>query len=75
MFILLGSFLDKFKHICTISTVIILGGFWVEDAFAYIDPGSGSIVFHMIAGALLGVGITLKIYWYKLKEKFSRISK
>jgi hypothetical protein len=39
------------------------------DAYAYIDPGTGSIVFQAIIGALVGVGITLKIYWIKIKEK------
>jgi len=42
----------------------------------YLDPGSGSIIFQAIIGALVGVGITLKIYWYKIKEKLSsKISK
>ena len=45
-------------------------GFFVSDAFAYIDPGSGSLVIQIIIGALVGVGITIKLYWYKLKEKF-----
>ena len=51
-------------------------GFFVSDAFAYIDPGSGSLVIQMIIGALVGVGITIKLYWFKLKEKFfTRTSK
>ncbi len=56
----------------------ILFGFnelFVSDAFAYIDPGSGSLVIQIIVGALVGTGITIKIYWYKLKEKFIRTSK
>lgn len=51
-------------------------GFFVSDAFAYIDPGSGSLVIQLIIGALVGVGITIKLYWYKLKEKlFTKTSK
>ena len=51
-------------------------GFFVSDAFAYIDPGSGSLVIQLIIGALVGVGITIKLYWYKLKEKlFTKRSK
>jgi len=45
-------------------------GLWNQDAYAYIDPGSGSIIIQAIIGALVGVGITVKIYWYKIKEKF-----
>jgi len=51
-------------------------GFLVSDAYAYIDPGSGSLVIQMIIGALVGVGITIKLYWYKIKEKlFTKTSK
>ena len=49
----------------------ISSGFFLSDAYAYIDPGSGSMIIQMIIGALVGVGITIKIYWYKLKEKLS----
>jgi len=45
---------------------------FVSDAYAYLDPGTGSLVIQVIVGALVGVGITIKIYWYKLKEKFTR---
>ena len=48
---------------------------FVSDAFAYLDPGTGSLVLQMIVGVLVGVGISLKIYWYKIKEKFTGISK
>ena len=51
--------------------MIIIGGFYLQDAYAYIDAGSGSVVIQVIIGALVGVGVTLKMYWYKLKEKFS----
>jgi len=41
----------------------------VSDAYAYLDPGAGSIFIQVIIGALAGVGITLKIYWHRIKEK------
>ena len=41
-----------------------------QNAYAYIDPGSGSIIIQALIGTLVGVGITLKIYWYKIREKF-----
>ena len=51
--------------------IFIVSSFFVADAYAYIDPGTGSIVIQAIAGALIGVGITLKIYWYKFKGIFN----
>ena len=38
----------------------------------YLDPGSGSIIIQAVVGALVGVGITLKIYWFKIKEKLMK---
>ena len=59
----------------TILTVLIVSSYFVSDAYAYLDAGTGSVVIQAIIGALVGVGITLKIYWYKLKEKISGVSK
>jgi len=47
----------------------------VFDAYAYVDPGSGSIFIQVIIGALAGAAITLKIYWYKIKEKLTQNKK
>ena len=54
---------------------LFLGESFISKTFGYIDPGSGSLVIQMIVGALVGAGITIKIYWYKLKEKIFGISK
>lgn len=44
----------------------------IDGVVLYLDPGSGSILIQMLIGALAGVGISLKIYWWKIKEKFAR---
>jgi hypothetical protein len=41
----------------------------IQSAYAYIDPASGSIVLQALVGVLVGLGITIKIYWYKIKER------
>ncbi len=38
----------------------------------YIDPGSLSAVMIAIMGGIVGAGMTLKLYWYKIKQKISR---
>ena len=43
------------------------GELFVSNAFAYIDPGTGSMILQSLIGALVGVGIILKIYWTKIK--------
>jgi len=50
---------------------LAMHGFVISDAYAYIDPGSGSIIAQAIIGALIGVVIAVKIYWEKLKFRLS----
>lgn len=54
---------------------LILQENFISTIPAYIDPASGTLALQMIAGAIIGFGIAIKIYWYKLKDKFSRKSK
>jgi len=59
------------------SLLFISHQLFVSDAYAYLDPGTGSAIIQAIFGALVGVGITLKVYWakikYKLAEKTSKL--
>tara|TARA_B110000495_G_C22374563_1_gene243068 strand:- start:257 stop:454 length:198 start_codon:yes stop_codon:yes gene_type:complete len=47
-------------------------GVYIQSVHAYIDPGTGSMVVQVLIGAFVGLGIGIKVYWYKLKEKFIR---
>ena len=38
----------------------------------YIDPGSASAVIAMIIGVIAGAGMTIKLYWLKIKQKITR---
>ena len=49
----------------------ILLWFSLSKQVGYIDPGSLTVIIAMIVGALVGTGMTLKVYWFKLKQKFS----
>jgi len=63
---------DMKKSFLALVLAFTLSLFWSQNAYAYLDPGSASIVLQAVVGALIGVGITVKIYWYKIKEKLSR---
>jgi len=39
---------------------------------AYLDPGFGSMVWQMIAAVAFAVAFTIKIYWQKFKNLFTR---
>ena len=43
--------------------------------FAYIDPGSGSILLQAIIATIVGAGTTISIYWNKIKLFFTKILK
>jgi hypothetical protein len=49
---------------------MIVGHLSISDAFAYIDPSSGTLIIQMLAGALIGAGIAIRVYWQKIKMKF-----
>lgn len=44
----------------------------VTVAYAYLDPGTGSYLFQIIAAALLGMLFAFKIFWRKVVAIFKR---
>lgn len=42
--------------------------------FAYLDPGSGSMIVQAIIGAVAVGGLTLKVYWRKIWSFFGKSS-
>ncbi len=54
-----------------ISIYNILLGFSLSKYSGYIDPASLTVIVAMIVGAFVGAGMTLKLYWLKLKQKLS----
>ena len=45
--------------------------FYPTYAFAYIDPGTVSILIQGLIGALAATIVTLKIYWHKISKFFN----
>jgi hypothetical protein len=41
-------------------------------AFAYLDPGTGSMILQVILGGAAAAGVALKLYWQNIKLFFSR---
>ena len=64
------SGLYKFQILSIV--LLALFGIHIQSAYGYIDPGTGSMVIQVLIGTLVGLGIAIKVYWYKLKEKFMR---
>jgi hypothetical protein len=41
-----------------------------QNAFAYIDPGTGSYIFQVMIAVFIGGLFTIKTYWRKIKDFF-----
>ena len=43
------------------------GLFMLSDAvFAYLDPGTGSMLVQLLVGGVAAVGVALKLYWHRV---------
>jgi hypothetical protein len=41
-------------------------------AFAYLDPGTGSMILQGLIAGIAVAGFTIKTYWYKLRSMFGK---
>ena len=46
---------------------------FITSSYAYLDPGSASIILQSILGAIAAVGATIGLYWKKIKNFFFKI--
>ena len=46
---------------------------FANEAHAYIDPGTGSLIIQMIAGAFLASLMTVKLWWYRMTGFFTKV--
>lgn len=56
----------------TLLVALLLSMIVVAPANAYLDPGSGSIIFQAVIGAALGISLALKVYWRRVVAFFQR---
>ncbi len=43
-----------------------------HEAFAYLDPGTGSMLLQLLLGGVAGVVVVVKLYWERIKDFFTR---
>ena len=51
-----------------LSIVLLL--IFTNQAEAYLDPGTGSVLLQVILGGVAAVGVAIKLYWHKLRVAF-----
>ena len=54
------------------SSINVIMHYFLLDIPGYIDPGSMMAILTLLMGVIAGVGMTLKLYWNKLKLRLSR---
>ena len=55
--------------------ILLINVFTISNAFAYLDPGTGSIILQAILGAIAAGFSYCVFYWNKVKNFFLRILK
>lgn len=45
---------------------------WAPSAWAYLDPGTGSMILSAIVGLVATVTLAVKTWWYRLRRWFRR---
>jgi len=63
------------KFLMKYSLLLLLFFTFSLNAFAYLDPGSGSMILQMIIGGIVGAALAIKTYWFKIKEIFKNLFK
>jgi tellurite resistance protein TehA-like permease len=50
----------------------IISTLFNSSAYAYIDTSTGSYIIQMVLAGLMGIILTLKIFWKQVKSFFAR---
>ena len=46
-----------------------------QDTYAYLDPGTGSMILQVVVGTIVGAFMAIKLYWSRLREFFRKMIK
>ena len=58
------------RSLRVVAAAAVLAALAAAPAHAYLDPGTGSMLLQGIIGAFLAVGVTLRLYWHRIKGFF-----
>jgi hypothetical protein len=53
----------KYWKLLTAALLIML----TLPAYAYLDPGTGSMLLQVILGGIAAIGVALKLFWHKIR--------
>ena len=47
--------------------IVLVLALFTQPAWAYLDPGTGSMLLQVILGGIAAVGVALKLGWHKIR--------
>lgn len=50
------------RHLLLICALLL-----TPNAWAYLDPGTGSMLLQVILGGIAAIGVAFKIFWHRIK--------
>ena len=62
--------MNQFRTLLAVLAVMTL---WAQNAYAYLDPASGSLFLQAIVAAIAGAALVIRTYWHRCKVFFSRL--
>lgn len=63
----------SFKVKSPIFLLLVLCLLPIQNAHAYLDPGTGSYIIQILIGVALGAGYVLKVYWGRVIGFFANL--
>ena len=47
--------------------IVLTVALFTQSAWAYLDPGTGSMLLQVILGGIAALGVALKLFWHKIR--------
>lgn len=64
---------EMIKFCSKLGVVLVLSLVWVNPAFAYLDPGTGSIILQAIIGSLAAAGVAFATARQQISDFITRL--
>jgi hypothetical protein len=62
----------KSKALWTLWLAVLMFFLVIPVAGAYLDPGTGSLIFQVAVGAVMAVSLAVKVFWRRIVSFFKR---
>ena len=60
------------SRVIGLALIGVLASTWVDTAYAYLDPGTGSILLQGLLAGFAGLAVVGRLYWSRIKGFFAQ---